>query len=104
MSKYEDSKPLLIPIKVGLLSKSGKNIEPLNIKPIDQDKSFIIEFNKLNDEILLEGIQEPVTPSMFQDFSAPVITKINYSNDDLVLLLKNDTNLFNNGCFSKVSN
>ena len=95
LSKYEDSKPLLIPIKVGLLSKSGKNIEPSNIKPIDQDKSFIIEFNKLNDEILLEGIQEPVTPSMFQDFSAPVITKINYSNDDLVLLLKNDTNLFN---------
>ena len=49
----------------------------------------------MNDEILLEGIKEPVTPSMFQDFSAPVITKINYSNDDLVLLLKNDTNLFN---------
>ena len=43
LSKYEDSKPLLIPIKVGLLSKSGKNIEPSNIKSIDQDKSFIIE-------------------------------------------------------------
>ena len=95
LSKHEDSKPLLIPIKMSLLTKSGKNLEPSNVKPIDQNKSFIIEFNKLNDEILLKDIQEAVTPSMFQDFSAPVITQINYSNDDLVLLLKNDTNLFN---------
>lgn len=80
--KCKNYKPVLIPIKLGLLNKSGQTVYEKTFLFYESEKMFCIN-----------NIESECIPSFMRDFSAPVITTYNKSND--WFLVKNDTNIFN---------
>lgn len=79
-----EKKAMRIPIKVGLLTPSGKEIceRVLNLKASEERFEF-------------PSIKEKPIPSLLRNFSAPVRVKFDYSDDALLFLLKHDTDEFN---------
>ncbi len=76
--------PMHIPVKMGLLNPAGQEVlsDLLHVKEREQEFHF-------------SGIDEKPIPSLLRHFSAPVKLKFNYSDADLTLLFKHDTDLFN---------
>jgi len=83
---YQDSslKPVLIPIKLGLLSRSGEELLSETIQLTEKQQSFTFE-----------GIVEQPLPSLLRDFSAPVKLTYDYSVEDFIFLMQHDTDNFN---------
>ncbi len=79
-----DKKPFHIPVKMGLLDASGKELmhDLLHIKQPEQE----FQFTNIN--------SKPI-PSLLRGFSAPVKLNYDYSDSALQLLFKHDTDLFN---------
>lgn len=78
-------KPLHIPIAVGLISASGKDIFPtttLHLK--DEKKTFVFE-----------NIPGPVVPSILRGFSAPVKIMTQPSDEELSFRMAHDSDPFN---------
>lgn len=80
----KEKKSLHIPIKTGLIFSDGENSQEKILELKDKKQSFTFE-----------GIEEKPTPSLLRDFSAPVKIKFNYTEEDLLHLMKFDTNAFN---------
>lgn len=73
-----------IPVKMGLLDKTGKEraCETLQLKKSQETFEF-------------KNIESEPVPSLLRNFSAPVKVIYDYSDEDLQLLFKHDTDLFN---------
>jgi len=88
-AKSEDKKPYLIPIKLGLLDSTGKEIY-----------NDIIQISKPEETVTIEGVycentaQKPL-PSLLRDFSAPVKLHYDYSVDETIFLMQHDNDDFN---------
>lgn len=79
-----DKKPMHIPLVTGLLDESGNELAEKILEVRDQDNQF-----------LFEKIASKPVPSLLRNFSAPVKVKYDYSDADLMLLFKHDTDSFN---------
>ncbi|MEO5666821.1 MAG: DUF3458 domain-containing protein, partial [Bdellovibrionota bacterium] len=77
--------PLHIPVRVGLLSTTGKELVP----------ESVLAFTKAEQSFEFKNVSEKPLPSLFRDFSAPVKFKYEYSETDDLFLLAKDSNLFN---------
>lgn len=80
----KNKKPMHIPVKIGLIDKSGNELinELLHVKNPEEIFHF-------------ENIAEKPIPSLLRGFSAPVKIEYDYSNESLQLLFKYDLDLFN---------
>jgi len=85
--KPEDTnKPMLIPVTLGLLSRSnGKELLP----------STVLKVTESSQEFVFENIREDSVASILRDFSAPVKLIVEQSDEDLALLMAYDTDSFN---------
>jgi aminopeptidase N len=79
-----EKKPLHIPLSMGLLDPSGAEIQSALLHVTHSENQFV--FNDI--------VAKPI-PSLLRNFSAPVKVQYNYSDHDLILLFKYDTDLFN---------
>jgi aminopeptidase N len=70
------------PFHIPLAVKIGRHEEVLSVKEKEQTFRF-------------EGIEERPVPSLLRGFSAPVILRYPYSDDDLIYLLARDDDPFN---------
>ncbi len=79
-----EKKPFHIPIKMGLLDASGKELvhDLLHLKQPEQEFQFT-------------GVAAKPIPSLLRGFSAPVKINYAYSDSALQLLFRHDTDLFN---------
>ena len=75
----------LIPVQFGLLNQTGEVVLP------DQ----LLVLSQASQTLVLEGITEPVIPSLMRGFSAPVQLHTDYSEAELLVLLAHDTDAFN---------
>ncbi|MBD3677361.1 MAG: aminopeptidase N [Rhodobacteraceae bacterium] len=78
-------KPQVIPIAVGLLDTTGKEIQP----------TTVLEMTEAEQSFSFEGLTSPPVPSIFRGFSAPVIVNRHMSSDERAFLLAHDTDPFN---------
>ena len=78
-----DRQPFHIPLAVGLIAPDGKEIGAKVLEITDAEQRF--EFRDVGDR--------PVV-SALRDFSAPVELRAAYSNEDLALLMRFDTDAF----------
>jgi len=69
--------PRVIPIAVGLLDSSGKEVQA----------TTVLELNQSEMSFSFDGLNSRPTPSILRDFSAPVILEQEISNDRLAFLL-----------------
>jgi len=76
---------LHIPVKIGLLSSTGKDLIPDTVLHFEQDEQSF-EF---------KNISEVPLPSLLRDFSAPVKLRYEYTEAEDLFLLEKDSNLFN---------
>ena len=88
--------PYLIPVKTSLLDASG-DLMPLQLQQEsnDSDGSITLHVTNKTQQFVFEGIKENPTPSLLQNFSAPVKLNYAYSADEYVFLMANDTDTFN---------
>ncbi|KAL9860951.1 Puromycin-sensitive aminopeptidase [Arabidopsis thaliana] len=92
--------PTFIPVVVGLLDSSGKDI---TLSSVHYDgtvqtisgSSTILRVTKKQEEFVFSDIPERPVPSLFRGFSAPVRVETDLSNDDLFFLLAHDSDEFN---------
>jgi len=89
----QDTKePVLIPIAVGLLDAQG---DDLPLSPAEGESSFIFELIESQEVLIFEGIEEEPVPSLLRGFSAPVKLSYQYTDEQLLFLMKHDSDGFN---------
>ncbi|MEM6890381.1 MAG: aminopeptidase N [Pseudomonadota bacterium] len=80
-----DPQPQVIPIVVGLMSPSGREVVP----------SQVLEMTEAEQSFTFEGLTERPVASVLRDFSAPVMLKHELSQAHTALLFAHDTDPFN---------
>lgn len=94
-SEGKEWKPVLLPLKLGLLDSQGKDM-PLSLKTdehlLREDVLWVAEpFRRF---VFKEVYEKPV-PSLLRNFSAPVHADYPYAESELIFLARHDTDDFN---------
>lgn len=87
-----EKKPFVIPISLGLLDAEG---QALSLSPADGEKEYLFELIDETEELVFEGIDSEPVPSLLRGFSAPVKLRFDYSDEQLLFLMKHDSDDFN---------
>ncbi len=80
----QNKKPLHIPLSMGLLDASGKEIA-----------HDVLHVTQSHQQFVFNNVKTKPIPSLLRNFSAPVKIDYHYRDQDLVLLFQHDTDLFN---------
>jgi aminopeptidase N len=80
----DKKKPFYIPIRVGLIGESGKDVA-----------NKLLTFTQPEQTFVFENVNGPVVPSILRDFSAPVKIVTPQSNKELIFRMANDSDPFN---------
>lgn len=84
--------PFVIPVKMGLLALSGDEVSF-----VYEGKHFtetVLILNQEDQTWVFEGVEQEVIPSLFRDFSAPIIERHPLSEAQLLVQMQCDKNLF----------
>jgi aminopeptidase N len=99
----KDKQPFHMPVTVGLLSTSGSD-QTLSIDKADvanrisvgpDGQSVVLSLTEPKQTFVFTDVSEAPIPSILRGFSAPVKLEYNYSRDDLMFLMSNDSDGFN---------
>lgn len=92
----DEKKPFHIPVKLGLLLENGQEAELSCIQGADFNRNTqVIGLKQKEESYVFENIESKPVPSLLRGFSAPVKLKFDYSRDDLLFLMANDSDGFN---------
>lgn len=97
--------PMFIPVAIGLLDSSGKDI-PLStiyhdgtLQSVSSNgqsvSTTVLRVTKIEEEFVFNDIFEKPVPSLLRGYSAPVRLESDLTDDDLSFLLANDSDEFN---------
>lgn len=89
-----DKQPLLIPIKMGLVSSTGKPL-PLEINGELHGTETVLQLTASQQSFTFHNLEAEPLPSLLRGFSAPVKLSYDYSKQDLAFLLQHDPDGFN---------
>ncbi|MCI4679794.1 aminopeptidase N [Rhodoblastus acidophilus] len=92
-----DKKPLLMPIRLGLIGQDGQEIPLVQDNPTSpREAEFgIFELAGTERRIVFKDVPSKPVPSLLRRFSTPAILDVELSEDDLLLLMAHDTDPFN---------
>lgn len=91
--KTTDGKARPIPLIMGLLDRSGKEIKGDTLLMVDQPDM----------EFTMTEVETRPVPSLLRSFSAPVNLNYPYSQEELLLLMQHDTNIYNRSEAAKLT-
>jgi len=83
---------MAIPVVLGLVSRDGS---PMDATCDRVDSRGVFLLDKPEDSITFTGVTSVPVPSLFRGFSAPVKVSLDLPNEELLVLLKHDTDAFN---------
>ncbi len=90
--------PLHIPLRMALLGEAGALPLRLQDQPADAETSdnteCVLELTRDSQSFVFENVAERPVPSLLRGFSAPVRLETRYSRDDLLFLMRNDSDGF----------
>jgi aminopeptidase N len=92
-----DKKDLHIPVSVGLVSESGKDV-PLVLSGEGQDKAAgtrVLNLTQKTQTFVFENVSGPVVPSILRNFSAPVKITTQPTDEELIFRMAHDSDPFN---------
>jgi aminopeptidase N len=97
--KQSCAEPFLIPIELGLLGIEGSDLELVvdqnSSSKVDSFSRGIFQLTEKEQILVFKGIESEPVPSLLRDFSAPIKLNYDYSRDQLLFLLQNDSDGFN---------
>ncbi|WP_019223731.1 aminopeptidase N [Bartonella rattaustraliani] len=85
-------KPMLIPIAFGLIGHNGEDLTYESDADIQSD---VMLLSKEKQTFTLKGLREKPVLSLLRNFSAPIILKTPFHEDELAFLAQNDSNQVN---------
>ncbi|QXE89752.1 aminopeptidase N [Geomonas subterranea] len=90
-----EKKPFHIPLAMGLLDREGNEL-PLKLSWESEPagKTRVLELRRETETFTFVGLKDRPVPSLLRNFSAPVKLVCPYSDDDLTLLMTNDSDPF----------
>ena len=83
---------MVIPIALGLVAQDG---QPMDARCERVNSRGVFVLDKAEDSITFTGVASRPVPSVFRGFSAPVKISLDLSNEELLVLLRHDTDAFN---------
>ena len=83
--------PFHIPVTIALMDADGSNLKLNNAGNVEQ----ILQVRKVEETWVFKGFSVKPLPSLLRNFSAPVRVKYDYNRDDLMFLIKHDSDNFN---------
>lgn len=96
-----EKKPFHIPFAVGLLGPDGCDL-PLTLSEDAEQFSEgsmpttrVLEFTEARQEFVFTNVAKIPVPSLFRNFSAPVIVQYPYTDDELAHISAHDSDAFN---------
>ncbi len=87
--------PFHMPITVGLIGADGNDLLNNPDNHGSMDRSAILQLRESEQLFTFQNIHEKPVVSFLRDFSAPVKVERFHSRDELALLMRADSNLFN---------
>lgn len=88
----QEKRSYVIPIELGLISQRG---EALALTVAEGSTNYLFELVEEQESLVFEGIAEKPVPSLLRGFSAPVKLSFNYSDEQLLFLMRHDEDGFN---------
>jgi aminopeptidase N len=88
----DDKQPMVLPVALGLVSANGSELSA-GCDDVRHDGVFVMEGASAS--LAFHDVAERPVPSLFRGFSAPVRLELDLSDDDLLVLLKHDSDPFN---------
>lgn len=85
-----DKAAFVIPVKLGLLGAESELA-----LDAEGNKEIVLSFNQAEQEFVFSNIPEHPTPSLLRGFSAPVKLRFDYSHEQLLQLMRADSDGFN---------
>jgi aminopeptidase N len=85
----KEKQPFLIPLRMGLLDQTGNDI------PLSIGDHGVVEIAKTDQKFVFQNVPERPVPSLFRHFSAPVTYSYPYKTEELLFLMKQDSDGFN---------
>jgi aminopeptidase N len=90
-----DKPPFLVPVVTGLLGKTGNDL-PVRLEDAPQALTrHTLQLTRAQQRFVFHGVDEEPVPSLLRGFSAPVKLAFDYSDDQLMFLMANDSDGFN---------
>ncbi|MDP9195589.1 MAG: aminopeptidase N [Pseudomonadota bacterium] len=87
--------PVIIPVAIGLVGPDGKDI-PLHVGEHDlKTITTVCPLVTVEETIVFEKVAAKPVPSLLRNLSAPVILKMDLTDDELAFLMASDSDLFN---------
>ncbi|MEZ5536027.1 MAG: aminopeptidase N [Thiolinea sp.] len=90
---HADKQPYLIPLEIGLLGADGQDL-PL-LSEHGQRIDPVLRVTEAEQTFTFSGIKQRPVPSLLRGFSAPVRLEYDYTDEDLMFLMKHDSDAFN---------
>ncbi len=90
-----DKEPFVIPVSLGLVGSATGASLPLQVAGAAQTASHLFVMTQAAESITFENVAEEPVPSILRGFSAPVVLDFDYTDAQLLTLLANDTDPFN---------
>ncbi len=90
-----DKQPFHIPIRLGLLDKSGKEMPLALSTNSDALQTDIAHLTQSKQSFIFAGIEQAPVPSLLRHFSAPIKLEYSYSDEELCFLFAHDKDPFN---------
>jgi len=92
-----NKKPFAIPVRLGLLGADGKDSALIlrGENPSAATTDTVLTITDSEQEFVFEGLETEPVPSLLRGFSAPVRLRYDYSREDLLFLMVNDSDGFN---------
>ena len=87
----QEKQPFHIPVRIGLLDGEGGDLA-LNA---EGETERVLDVKKSREVFVFSSVEERPLPSILRGFSAPVRVEYDYSRDDLLFLMENDSDHFN---------
>ncbi len=93
----EEKKPFHIPFAVGLLDQAGNDL-PLQLQGEETPApgaTRVLELRRAEEVFTFTGLSKEPVPSLLRGFSAPVVLKSDFTEEELAFLLGHDSDPFN---------
>ncbi|MFT5577177.1 MAG: aminopeptidase N, partial [Bermanella sp.] len=94
-----DKQAFHIPMAMGLLGEAGSLRLTLQDEQVDTESADntgrVLSITEREQHFVFTNINEKPVPSLFRGFSAPIKLRMDYSRDDLLFLMQNDSDGFN---------
>ncbi|MEH0022893.1 MAG: aminopeptidase N [Desulfobacter sp.] len=81
----EEKIPLHIPVRMGIINGKGESLKD----------TMLVELTSENQTVVFDGMPPDAFPSVFREFSAPILLTTDFSDRDLAFLMASDTDEFN---------